>query len=249
MIKLAICDDENFYLERLKSLTHKAFTEHGQNININLFDNGRSLLDELEKNLKRFDIIFLDVDMPELSGFQIAKRIQEIDAACLLVFVTNMEQHACEGYKYSAFRYIYKSNLSTEIPNMVSAALEKLKFIENENMPLIFKYRDAGGFEVLEISASDILYLKIEKTRRVTMRTIYSEYDLLVKPLSEYQETLDSFVLLTRNYLLNFNHVTDMNNEYFILSNGEKIPLGFAPETKKASKEKYLQYLKGRMQG
>jgi DNA-binding LytR/AlgR family response regulator len=247
MRRIAICDDQKADLTELKALTEQYFGELMIDITIYQYNDGHSLLADIEKYSRIFDVIFLDVDMQLLSGFQTAKRIQELKTPCLLVFVTNMEQHAREGYKYAAFRYVYKSRLTIEMKEAVVAIAQKLAFIKKEGRPLLFKYKEGEVFETLEVYPNDILYLKMEKTRRVFLKTVYTDYNLLVKPLAEYQAMLDSFILVTRNYLINMSRVYDIDDDSFILSNGEKIPLGYTHETKKQSKEKYLQYLKERI--
>jgi DNA-binding LytR/AlgR family response regulator len=246
MKRIAICDDHKADLTELKMLIERYFGELSIGIAIYQYDDGQSLVADIEKHIRIFDVVFLDVDMPLLSGFQTAKRIGELKTPCLLVFVTNMEQHAREGYKYAAFRYVYKSRLTTEMKEAVVAIAQKLALIEKEEQTLLFKYKEGEEFETLEIYPNDILYLKMEKTRRVFLKTIYAEYNLLIKPLAEYQAMLDSFILVTRNYLINMNRIDDIDDEYFILSNGEEISIGFTPETKKQSREKYLEYLKER---
>ena len=243
MLRIAICDDEKYIFDHLKKLITKSFNSYGQEINISLFEDGNSLLADIAEKNRGFDIAFLDVDMPLLNGFATAERLKELNPACLLIFITNMEQYARKGYLYSAFRYIYKSNLQNEIPEAVLAILKKLKLSKEESRLLTFKYKTAEGFEHLETTARDILYLHMDKTRKVILKTHNWEYVLPSGPLIRYQEKADSLFLITRNYLINFNNVVDMQGNFFILTNGEKISLGYSLKTQKASRCKYLQYL------
>lgn len=56
-----------------------------------------------------------------------------------------------------------------------------------------------------------------------------------------------SFHLLMRNYIINFNHVYELDDDDFILTGGVRVPLGIKREVKKASLEKYLRFLEERI--
>lgn len=110
---------------------------------------------------------------------------------------------------------------------------------------IIFKYKVSGIYTQLKIVKKDILYFEATKSRRIILKTINSEYDLLVKPLKYYQELIDcrEFSIFVRNYLINLSNIEGMDSDYFILKNNEKILLGNDTKTKKISKEKYINYL------
>jgi len=227
----------------------KSFAEAGQQIKVFTFSDGKSLIEKAEKEKQIFDIIFLDVDMPTVHGFQVAQRLREINTAFILLFTTYLEHRSREGYLYGAFRYVFKNNLESEITEAVSGIIKKLSNSAMDREEVTFKCRISGVLEDLSLQKSDILFLKKEKTRRVTLKTVYSEYELLVKPLSEYAELLNpsAFVPIMRSYLLNFNHVESIDADSFVLTGGLTVPLGVKREARKASMEKYLRFLEERI--
>ncbi len=249
MLKIAVCDDDSNFLDNFARMITKSFTGAGQQIRIFTFSDGVSLISKIEKEKQIFDIIFLDVDMPMLNGFQVAQRLRELSTAFILIFTTYIENQSREGYLFGAFRYIFKSNLEVEISEAVSSILKKLCHSKIDNEEVTFKYRALGVLDDLTLKKSDIIFLKSEKTRRVTLRTIYLEYELLVKPLSEYAKLLNPsvFVPIMRSYILNFNHVEGIESDSFILTGGLTVPLGVKREVRKASMEKYLRFLEERI--
>lgn len=248
MIRIAICDDDLNFLEKLKQLLNKSFSDAEQAVKIFTFSNGKILIEKIEKENQVFNVIFLDVAMPVLNGFQVAQRLRELNTAFILLFTTYIENQSREGYLYGAYRYVFKNNLETEINEAVSSIIKKLANAESEQEKITLKHRNSGVLENLTLKKSDIIFLKAEKTRRVILKTIYSEYELLIKPLSEYAKLLNPtiFVLIMRSYLLNFTHVESIEAGYFVLTGGLTVPLGVKREARKASMEKYLKFLEER---
>lgn len=249
MLRIAICDDDLGFLDQFAPMISKSFADAGQQAKLFTFSDGKSLIGKVEKEKQIFDIIFLDVDMPVIHGFQVAQRLREVNSAFILLFTTYMEHQSREGYLYGAFRYIFKNNLKVEVSEAVSSILKRLELSTRDQEEITFKCRTLGVLENLTLKKSDIVFLKAEKNRRVTLKTLCSEYDLLVKPLSEYAELLNPFVFvpIMRSYLLNFNHVERLETNYFVLTGGLKVPLGIKREARKASMEKYLRFLEERI--
>ena len=249
MLRIAICDDDLSFLDYFARMITTSFAEAGQQINVFTFSDGKSLIEKVEKEKQLFDVIFLDVNMPLVQGFQVAQRLRELNKAFILLFATYIENQSREGYLYGALRYIFKKNLEAEVREAVSAIMKRLGNLAADQEKAIFKCRTLGVLENLTLKKADIIFLKAEKTRRVTLKTVYSDYELLVKPLSEYAKLLNSsaFVPVMRSYLLNFNHVESIDANSFILTGGLRVPLGIKREVKKASLEKYLSFLEERI--
>ena len=227
----------------------KSFEAAGQQSKIFTFSDGKTLIEKVEKEKQIFDVIFLDVEMPVVHGFRVAQRLRELNAAFILLFTTYIENQSREGYHYGAFRYIFKNNLEAELNEAVSGIIKKLGYSAIDQEEVTFKYRNSGVLENVTLKKSDIVFLKAEKTRRIIMQTIYSEYELLTKPLSEYAERLNPsvFVPIMRNYILNFNHVVSIDADFFVLTGGLMVPLGVKRKVRDASMEKYLKFLEGRI--
>jgi len=249
LIRIAICDDDLIFLDNFARMITTSFADAGQRAKVFTFSDGKSLIEKIEKEKQIFDVIFLDVEMPVVHGFQVAQRLRELNTAFILVFTTYIENQSREGYLYGAFRYVFKNNLEAEISEAVSSIIKKLGNSASNQEEVTFKCRTSGVLENLTLRKADIVFLQAEKTRRVTLKTVYSEYELLVKPLSEYAKLLDPsvFVPIMRSYLLNFNHVESINTGFFVLTGGLTVPLGVKREARNASMEKYLRFLEERI--
>ncbi len=245
MITIAICDDDIVFLDFLERILVQTFINKNQRIEISKFDSGKALIDSIEKDKQFYKIIFLDVEMPVVNGFQVADRLKAVSADFYLLFTTYMEHQSREGYLYGAYRYIFKNHLESEIEEAVSSLLNRCADTCSNDETITFKYRNTSIFEDVTIKKNDILFLKREKNRRVIVKTITSEYELLTKPLSEYSNMLNglNFYPVMRNYIVNFNHVRSLDEESFILTGGIHVPLGVKREVKNVSKNKYFSFL------
>lgn len=249
MLRIALCDDDLEFLEVFQNLIIKSFADTGLEIILTSFSNGKSLLEDVEKNKTIFDVIFLDVEMPEVNGFQVAHRLRSIQPAFILIFTTYQEHQSREGYLYGAFRYVFKNNLSSELKEAIAGIVKKISEDKERNEDIIFKCRISGVLEDIMVSSEDILYLKREKSRRVILKTVFSEYELLTKPLSKYTNQLapPNFQPVLRNFIVNFNHVQNFTSDSFILTGNSKVPIGVNREVRKILKAKYLTFLKERL--
>lgn len=72
----------------------------------------------------QFDIYFLDIDMPGISGFDLAEKIHNRYPEALIVFLTTHEELSMEGYQYQAFRFISKLRLDSMLPRVLKALKE-----------------------------------------------------------------------------------------------------------------------------
>jgi len=248
MLRVAVCDDDLDFLKSFPTLVVRLFADAGLPVQVSTFSNGKSLIEKVEKEKRIFDIVFLDVEMPHVRGFQVAQRLRELSTSFILIFTTYIESQSREGYVYGAFRYVFKNSLEAETAEAV-ASITKLLDNSVLDQEVSFRYRNSSVLDDLTLKKQDIIYLELEKTRRVTLMTVHAQYDLLVKPLSEYAKKLTppDFMPIMRNYLLNFNHVEGIQDGSFMLTGGLSIPLGTKREVRKASMEKYLRFLEERL--
>ncbi|MEY8355401.1 LytTR family DNA-binding domain-containing protein [Lachnospiraceae bacterium 54-53] len=245
MLKIAVCDNDLLFIKQFKKLLLFEFNLYKTEVKIECFMRGKILLESVEKREMLYDIIFLDIDMPEINGFKVAKRLREIKNNSLLIFVTCMDNEATEGYKYNAFRYILKSRIDSDIREAVKKIVYRLRNVVHENEIIELKYLNYDMYDTVKVRKDDIIYFFIDKTRRVSLKTMTGTYNLLVRTLTYYQNKMNCnfFDIYLRSYLLNMNHIEDIKGKYFILKNGEKFLMGNTNETVFASRKKYMHFL------
>ena len=102
-MKIYICDDEPKILSDISSKVKDTLS----GFDISEFTSGKSLLEAIAEN--SCDILLLDIDMPEISGLDIAKELAMMTEKPLLVFVTSHDELVYDSFKFHPFGFVRKS--------------------------------------------------------------------------------------------------------------------------------------------
>ena len=105
MIRIGIVDDEKQERDQLKQALARFGAENGTELNVQEFDCAEVYLAAQDRD---FDILYLDIDMPQMSGMELAEKIRETDQDVILIFCTNLQQFALNGYSVGALGFIVK---------------------------------------------------------------------------------------------------------------------------------------------
>lgn len=214
MIKIAICDDNiNFINEIAKAIEEYSKTNNLL-VSIERFDKGLELIDRYKQSNK-YDIVFLDIDMPSISGREVVKELRAYDENFILIFITSLEEEIFKLVKYNIFRYIRKRYLKEELKEAYLAAI---KIINERDLKYTFETKD--GF--FKISLSDILYFQLVD-RRVELHDIKNINILKIKVFNDINEEFKSrgFISIYRGCLVNLRHIRRVGKKEIYLSNGE----------------------------
>lgn len=237
MMYIAICDDNKPMLDFLSGNIDDLLTEIGIAHEICCFQSGSSFL---ESHLNRlFDIVFLDIVMPELNGFETAKQVRKISRDTYIIFITTESSLVYDSFDFQPFYFIPKSKLKiTE---------EKLKYVVNKlsmHMVATEKIMISGAYENKRfVSPNEILYIK-SSVNNVEYHLIAGTTQVIRGRLDDVSKSLNSYIFArTHNrFIVNMSHIdmTDYPNMEIRLDNGEFI--GISRGYKKEFEEAYLRY-------
>lgn len=107
-INILLCDDDKDFLQRISDTVAGQSVPPGASICITKSSNPAEITD---RQLSQYHIMFLDIDMDERSGMDIARRVRELHLDTVIIFVTNYPEFSMEGYEVRAFRYLLKQEL------------------------------------------------------------------------------------------------------------------------------------------
>ncbi len=107
MLRIALCDDEQEARDQLRFQLEKSLYETDEEI-VYEFSSGETAVRWLKKHPGEIDLLFLDVEMKEMTGMEAAERIREFDKTILLVFVTGYSEYVFDGYRTGALDYVMK---------------------------------------------------------------------------------------------------------------------------------------------
>ena len=105
MLRIALCDDEQEAWDQLRFQLEKSLYETDEEI-VYEFSSGETAVRWLKKHPGEIDLLFLDVEMKEMTGMEAAERIREFDKTILLVFVTGYSEYVFDGYRTGALDYV-----------------------------------------------------------------------------------------------------------------------------------------------
>lgn len=114
MIRIAICDDSGDSINYLTTLLEVFADRINVDINIRSYNSGKSMLFIWEDTDKYADILFLDIEMPSISGIKVAEVLRSKGFKNEIIFYSRSDTKAISGYDVNAFHYIVKDNTSTE---------------------------------------------------------------------------------------------------------------------------------------
>lgn len=233
MIRIAICDDESNYLKKMEdSIRTFMHQECVEEYEIAVFSSAKALEERIFGH-KEYDVIFLDMNMPQMSGLELAQKIRKHDKEVILVFMTAFLDYAIEGYRLDVLRFLLKDMLDQLLPECMDAVLRKLQL---HTKTMICSFIEGTK----EILMADIYYIESQKHKLIfhlvhNRQQMYSLYD----KLDRMEEQLDSyrFIRIHKSFLVNTMYIKGISNYKVEMQNGELLPV---PRAKfQQVKEKY----------
>ncbi|MEZ4693079.1 MULTISPECIES: LytR/AlgR family response regulator transcription factor [Arcobacter] len=196
-----IVDDESLALSRLKRLLNENGIE-----DITAFDNPIDALKEITKT--KFDAVFLDISMPNITGLELADSIIQLEPKTFIIFQTAYSEFALEAYKSGGMGYLVKPIESNDIKNILEK-VRNFKTTSNEESKKILGKR---GDKLYLIDINDIYYIKADLDEVIIK---IKEADAYVRRKIGDLETLLSgknFFRIHRSYIVNVDKIKSMRS-------------------------------------
>lgn len=161
MINAAIVDDEQSAGDLLEGYLKRYSEECGTGIgfNVSRFNDGLSFLASAKSS---YDIVYMDIDMPDFDGMKTAEKLRSFDSSVVIVFVTNMMQFAVKGYEVGALDFLVKPVSYDNFALKLRRAIEQIKVSGADRIILVsdgvtraVRRRD---IKYAEIISHDIVY-------------------------------------------------------------------------------------------
>ena len=214
-MNFVICDDDKVDAGRLKVLLEKYSRESGIGSTIYEYNSGVDLLSNINSDI---DVIFLDINMDDMDGLTIAKRIREKMEEIPIILVTAFMSYALDGYKVRASRFLLKDDLDN---TFVECMDDIMKEIRKKSKIIVL---DCVEGEV-RIKANDIIMIETSGHKNIICLKeqkyqIYEKLDILTEKLKEY-----GFLRVHNSYLVNMGHIRSINNYMLTLDDERQLPV------------------------
>jgi len=222
VLRIAICDDEKYFVSEMTEILEKYLEDRGFTYEIESFNSGEKLL-ELKEEINRYNVIFLDIKMNDLDGMTVARKVREISKEIYIVFVTAFANFMADGYKVDAVRYILKNieSLDEAVYECMDAIQEKM------NYKIAWKEFDFNeGYRKLSLDRLLYIESKLHKLEFYVMEnklvkyTLYQTLNVLENDLSEY-----GFLRTHQSYLVNMRYIRSLKRYSVLLCNGIRLEI------------------------
>lgn len=222
-MKVGICDDNQKDQKHLAAVLAAAM--HPCDL-LECFSHGAGCLESHYR--KPFDILFLDIGMPHLSGIDVARELRSSSSATAIIFVTVHRDYAKESYEVNAFSYLTKPYTKDSILCTYQNACQNRK---SRSKALAVQ----AGYHTFFVPLPDIIYGETLRGRLyLHTRQQILETRMTLQELNVHLQRLHkySFYRLHHSYLVNLDYVYSIQNRFVLLADGTRVPIG---KTKKIS--------------
>lgn len=228
MIVVTVCDDERPFLRMMKKYIEAYFAQRNVEYAVECYTSGKELISRSTMG-SRIDIVFLDINMDEMDGIEVAKEIRKYSSEVFIVFVTAYVKYSLEGYKVDAVRYILKNSdgLEESIEECLNTIIKKM----NYSIPVRhFIFNECEK----DINIEHIMYIESNLHKlefHILEGTIksYTMYETLNNIEQELSNNL--FVRIHQSQLVNLKYITELKEHSekmqgartVVLSGGEEL--------------------------
>jgi len=191
---------------------------------------------EINFKAKNLAALFLDIEMPEINGIDLAREISEQNPYIKIIFVTNMDHLVYDASRVAPFGFVRKSKLKDEIYEVIDRLIKKYSkqydFILIQNSDVIYK-----------MHINDILWISVYQND-IEIHT----FEQIIKSrmtLKSFMSLIphDFFLKINRSFIININHVEELHANSVIMADGAEIFIN--SRSLRSTKETIIKYIQG----
>ena len=231
-MKICISDDNAAECRKLKALLSN--TGLLENAEYAFYESGERLIADYKNGL-RYDIVFLDVDLPLLCGIEVGKYINSTDPRGIIIFVTSYPQYAIDAFECNAFHYLLKDCDYDKFYSVIFRAVEKHRILHK-----YYALKTKDGPVTLELS--DIFYIECFRKHLLfyTDSATYETRGTIGEALEKTQDF--GFCQTHQGFIVNFSKVHHFTKNDVVLVNGMKVMVSVRKRTEViTSYNKYIE--------
>lgn len=199
---------------------------------VDLCYDAAEVLESLRRN-QNIDVLFLDINMPDMSGMELARRLEQ--SSPLIIFTTAYSEYAIEGFKVDAVDYLLKPYSYDDFTAAVERAHRRLRPAEPRDTMLYIK---ASG-STRRVAMNDIRMIKgLAEYVQFFLKSQHNPITTLMSMRSlEQSLPPERFMRVHRSYIINLEHVEEVVDRSKVKVAGEIVPIS------DSYREKFLDYI------
>ncbi len=233
-MKIIICDDEKIYADDIEQKVEFCLRSNAMEAEFDIFTDCKALL---ANECDFYDMAFLDIEMGEIKGTQIATKLKEVNPKILIFVITSYDQYLDDAMDLNVFRYLKKPIQ----PQRLCDGLEKaLSLLDNMSIEFYLKSQK----QLVKVETDDIIFVEIQghSTRVVTTKGEY----ISESNMSFWSEKLAStyFYRVHTSFIINIKYITKYTRKIVILDNRYEVPISY--RTQATFRKYFIKYSGGK---
>lgn len=184
-------------------------------------------------------IVLLDIDMPDMNGFELAELLKSVNPNVVVIFISNLENMVFDSFSVGAFYFVRKNCLEKDLKRALESYENRFHASEKR---FYFKTTDATHSIVLR----DVLYFETFGHEIILHAVNQTQYHLKREKenrIKQINERLaeDGFIRVHKSYLVNYRYIHLIKHSEVILKNGISIQIN--PKKVTEVKKEYQKFL------
>ncbi len=219
MVRIAICDDEKNAVNLHEDIVKNSLQACGIGYEITTYTHSRNLLCDIIDDIFFYDLILLDIEMPDVTGMELSEKIKPYLPNVKIIFITSHVEYAIDAFELSIFRYVPKNNLKVKLTAAVTDAAKLIELeagqeyiIQTTNRLEKIPYKDIFYIQRDGKNASIVFSAGTSKVRK----SLQQMFDELNTP---------EFIFIDRGYIVNIIQIMKISDGMAVLKNGEQLPI------------------------
>lgn len=234
-MNILICDDEQKYIDDIQKHVSIFMDKHGYDENIDTFLSGEEAIESCKNN--SYDIAFLDIEIGNIKGTEIAKILKENNKHVIIFIITAYDKYLDEAMDLNVLRFLTKP---INVKRLNSGLEKAIALIDNSIVDVYLK-KDS---EIIKVPANNIIYIEIVDrcTKIVTDKDVY----MSSSSIKYWKEKLTAsfFYQVHTSFIINMKFITKYSRELVELKYKYLIPIAYRKRSK--FRNYFLNYFSGR---
>lgn len=234
-MNILICDDEENYVNNIKEYVSIFMKQHGFDESIDTFSSGEDAIESSKSN--SYDIAFLDVEIGNVKGTEIAALLKEKNKHVIIFIITAYDKYLDEAMDLNVLRFLTKP---INVKRLNSGLEKAITLIDNSIVDVYLKKNTS----IIKVPTNNIIYIEIvdRTTKIVTDKEVY----ISSSNIKYWKEKLKAsfFYNVHTSFIINMKFITKYRRDLVELNYKYEIPVAYRKRTE--FRNYFLNYFTGR---
>ena len=234
MRKIVVCEDGEREAEKIQKMLQDDQGIFEEEVEIFLYTTGKKLIDDCKSGKLTPDLVFMDIELPDMTGIEVAKEINYLVPYCYIVYVTNHVDYFTDVYSTEHQYYVLKKELKEHFPQIK----EKIWRMEQEhNDTIIIPIKNK---QQRMLHKESIRYME-RKGRKTYIHVVDDDIVETSLRLDELETLLGSYFVRCHNsFIVHFRYVQELQRDGYLLYNKDFVQISRGYNSK--TKEDFLKW-------